>query len=67
MLLLGEKRRTVAQSPDYNNHGGERATPAKLTATPFRHRTIVQKRTSGSYAGQLFVAVRQHLSSESVV
>ena len=39
----------------------------KPTATPFRDQAIVQKRTGALTHGQFFVAVRQHLSTESVV
>lgn len=39
----------------------------KLAATPFRQQTIVQKRTGAPIAGQFFLAVTQHLSTESVV
>jgi hypothetical protein len=52
----------MLRSSRFSLHGRRR-----LTATPFRHQTIVQKRTGAPTTGQFFVAIGQHLSMESVV
>ena len=54
----------VSQNPDHTSKrhkidsASGSASPRKLTATPFRHPTIVQKRTGALTHGQFFVAVR---------